>query len=81
MLCNSIAINTALQGRVHGRVVTPAAKESLQKVVSQKHTRVSTCKIKKGTVQDFEKTACDLSLHNETHLLVNPLSGLVKNGD
>lgn len=46
MLRNPIARNTDLQCK---RDFTSAAKEPLQTTVSQRHTRVSTCKIKEMT--------------------------------
>lgn len=83
MWCNPIARNTDLQGRIHKKDFTYADKVSLQMTVSQRHTRVSSCKMKKKwTVQVFKKTACGLSLHNETIFPVNSsLSKLVTNCD
>lgn len=50
MLCNPMARNTDLQCK---RDFTCAVKELLQMTVSQRHARVSTCKIKEMTCSGF----------------------------
>jgi len=79
MIYNLIVRNTDLQGRIHRRDSISAAGKFLQKAVSQRQMRMSTCKIKKGTAEAF-KTACDFSLYKKTNLLVNPsLSQFITN--
>lgn len=47
MIYNLIVRNTDLQGRIHRRDSISAAGKFLQKAVSQRQMRMSTCKIKK----------------------------------
>lgn len=45
---------TDLQGRIHRRDSISAVRKFLQKTVSQRQMRMSTCKIKKGTAEAFK---------------------------